>query len=56
MEMPVDPVSLLIIAAFFLFPVCLIAVEEARKLREFKRLDADAERREKEAKDYWENK
>jgi len=54
MEMPVDPVSLLIIAAVILFPVCLIAVEEARKLIEFKRLDADSERREREAKKYFE--
>ena len=56
MEMPIDTLSLLIIAAFFLLPVCLIVVEDAGKLREFKRIDAEAEKREKDAKDFWRDK
>ena len=56
MEMPSDTPSLLSIAAFFLLPDCLIVVEEAGKLREFKRIDAEAEKREKNAKDFWRDK
>lgn len=54
MEAPVDNVSIAIFAFIFIFAVCLIAWAEWQKLRDDRRLDAEQEKREKEAKKYFE--
>lgn len=56
MEMPVDAASIIVFGSLAVITVCLIVWDQCGKLRHDSRLDAEQEKREKEAKDYWENK
>lgn len=54
MEMPVDTASLVIFVGMILLAVCLIVWDQCGKLRHDSRLDAEQEKREREAKKYFE--
>lgn len=54
MEMPVDAASIIVFSSLAVITVCLIVWAEWNRLRDDRRLDAEQERREKEAKKYFE--